>query len=288
MISPACNHILRPDKILEHVDYLARPYLACGFPRRFGEALQMYERATVAIAALEVAVKDRDCRINGVPTSASKHIWSDFRRRVENACREAILRSLQWDSQTGEPRRLPREARRLFSRVSIKEGEAFARALRLREADWAKRPYKEHLRWDAQGERTRIPGEEQLQGILWPRSSKRLADLRSFLDATRSENETTGVRRVNERCGGASAEEASMLPYLLATRPYTAQEVALYHPRECVFQSQKASLERWGACTPMRSGEHGVRAPRKMMAATTRRRRHERRPMGRSLDPCGK
>jgi hypothetical protein len=59
----------------------------------------------------------------------------------------------------------------------------------------------------------------------------------------------TGVRRVHPRCEHQNEGDASLLPYLLATRPYTAQEVALFCPTECVFQPRQAALERWGAYT---------------------------------------
>jgi hypothetical protein len=246
----ACSHILRPDKILEHVDYLARLISLAVSLADWRPALRMYERATSAIKTLDATVDGGKCLINGVPTLAKDQVWSEFGRWVANACREAILRSLPWDSRTGEPRRLSREARKLFVQVGIEEREVFERALRLREADWGKRPYKEHLRWDAQYDRARIPGEEDLAEILSQRSDERFRDLRHFLNVTRDEDETTGVRRVHQRCAReGAAEAASMLPYVLATRPYTAQEVALYRPSECVFQPREAALERWGAYT---------------------------------------
>lgn len=245
----ACGHILRPDKILEHVDYLARLISLAVSLADWGHALRMYQRATGAIEALESAVKGKTCRINGVGTTASDQVWSGFRQWVANACREAILRSLPWDSRVGESYRLTREARKVLRLVGVDPGEAVERALRLREADLAKRSYKEHLRWDAQDERARIPGEEELPQVLSQRSDERYQDLYRFLHSTRGEEEMTGVRRVNPRCEHDNGEDVSLLPYLLATRPYTAQEVALYCPRECVFQPRGAALERWGAYT---------------------------------------
>ncbi|MDP2323151.1 MAG: hypothetical protein Q8N51_03880, partial [Gammaproteobacteria bacterium] len=263
----ACSHILRPDKILEHVDYLARLISLAVSLADWRHALRMYERATSAIKTLKDTVNSGKCLINGVPTLAKDEVWSDFRRWVENACREATLRSLPWDSRTGEPRRLSREARKLLSQFAVEERDVFERALRLREADWGKRPYKEHLRWDALHDRAPIPGEEGLPEILLQRSADRIEDLRRFLNLTRGQDETTGVRRVHERCvrNGQAEVETSLLPYVLATRPYTAQEVALYRPSECVFQPREAALERWGAYT--RSVRGTWRLPREESSA---------------------
>ena len=245
----ACSHILRPDKILEHVDYLARLISLAVSLADWTHALRMYQRAASAIETLDAAVNGGTCSINGEEAPASAKVWANFRRWVGNACQEAILRSLPWDSQTGEPRRLTRGARQLLSQVGITEGEAVERALRLRESDWGKRAYKDHLRLDAEEERVQIPGEADLQEILSERSDgRRFADLRRFLDSTREEEKTTGVRRVHWRCAReGAAEAASILPFVLATRPYTPQEVALYLPGECVFQPRRAALERWGA-----------------------------------------
>lgn len=249
----ACSHILRPDKILEQIDYLARLISLAVSLADWTYAHRMYQEAVRALDKLEAAVGDGPCQLNGEAVTASPRLWMAFRTWVENACREAILRSIPWDSRTGQPRRLPREADRLFSLVGIHEdkAEVFRKALDLRESDWGKRAYKDHVRLDAAEERRRVEGEGNLiERLLDPTDRRRLADLRAFLDATRTEEPTTGVRRVNARCEGVdAADSASLLPYILATRPYTAQEVALYRPSECVFGPRAQAFEKWGAYT---------------------------------------
>lgn len=247
----ASSHILRPDKILEHVDYLARLISLAVSLADWTQALEMYDRAISSIATLKAAVAGGPCVVNGEKASGSDEIWASFGAWVTNACREAIVKALPWDSQTGEPHRFTRATRQLLAKVGIPEAEACERALTLRESDWGKRPYKDHLRWDAQDVRSPVPGEEDLAEILAQRSEAgRFAELERFLVSTWGEEKTTGVRRVNARCAPEGTEPAgSRLPYVLATRPYTPQEVALYCPAECVFLPQSAALERWGAYT---------------------------------------
>lgn len=247
----AGSHILRPDKILEHVDYLARLISLAVSLGDWTQALEMHERAVASIATLKTAVAGGMCQINGEEAQASNQIWGSFQRWVKNACREAILKALPWDSNTGEACHFTRSARQLFARLDIPEGEAAKLAIMLRESDWGKRPYKEHLRWDAQDERAPIAGEEDLAEILVQRSEVgRFRELERFLVSTWHEEKTTGVRRVNARCAQAGTPASgSRLPYLLATRPYTPQEIALYCPGECVFGPRNTALKRWGAYT---------------------------------------
>lgn len=247
----ASSHILRPDKILEHVDYLARLISLAVSLADWTQAREMYDQAIRAIATLKAAVAGGACLINGERASASDAVWSNFGDWVQNACREAVLKALPWNSQTGDPRPFTRDARLLLAKVGVPEGEAAYRALALRESDWAKRPYKDHLRWDAKEERAAIPGEDNLADILSERSELgRFTELERFLAATRDEDKATGVRRVNVRCAASGVDViSSRLPYMLATRPYTPQEIALYRPGECVFGPQRAALARWGAYT---------------------------------------
>ncbi|MBJ7408695.1 MAG: hypothetical protein JHD07_37585, partial [Bradyrhizobium sp.] len=249
----ACSHILRPDKILEQIDYLDRLISLAVSLADWQHAHRMYQRALNAIEQLEAVVGGGECRLNGQSVAATPQLWNDFRTWVANACREAVLRSLPWDGDTGKPRRLPREAERLFSLIGMPEKNAEVRsaALSLRETDWAKQSYKEHLRWDANSQRPAIEGEaEFLQMLEDEGDRRRLADLRAFIEGTQGEDPTTGLRRVNRRLGETRAGALpSLLPYLLATRPYTAQEVALYRPGECVFGPRERAFERWGAYT---------------------------------------
>jgi hypothetical protein len=105
----------------------------------------------------------------------------------------------------------------------------FQKVRELRETDWAKRPYREHLRLDADRERPAVEGESML-----PELFRHHEKLFEFLERSRDREPTTGVWRVNARALEASVQDSSMLPYILATRPYSAQDIALYRPLECV------------------------------------------------------
>jgi hypothetical protein len=258
----ACGHILRPDKLLEQIDYLPRLISLAVSLADWADAKRMYNQALSALEKLEAVVGDGACRVNGEEILASPGVWSNLRKWVGNACREAILRSIPWDSRKGDPRPIPRAADRLFALVGISEDreQVFRLALDLRESDLAKRTYKHHLRLDAKRERPRIEGEfnpiEWLSD--WP-DGRRLIDLQTFLASTRGEDPATGIRRVHARCdSNEEVNSYSLLPYVLATRPYTAQEVALYKPDECVFGDRERAFERWGAYTrALRGAWHG-------------------------------
>lgn len=227
----ACAHILRPDKILEHVDGLARLISLAVSLADWSDALKMYRNATQALTKLETRLKSPCCKVNGQEQRLTDRIWQGLREWVQGACREALLRSYPY-----EPRRtlrLSRAARDLLRELNVIIGpEALMVLVReLREADWAKRPYREHLRLDAVRERPVIEGEAGLPALF-----KHHEKLLEFLDGSRREEPNRGVHRVHPLVVQTGFDiEPSLLPYILATRPYSPQDIALYRPEECVF-----------------------------------------------------
>lgn len=229
-------HILRPDKILEHLDGLARLISLAVSLADWSDAAKMHRSATQAIAKLQSELKKSEpkrhiCKINGQERSLDEWIWASLTEWVQYTCGEAVLRSIQYDPN--RPLRLPGEARDLIAKLGIThQPDVLLRTVReLREADWAKRPYREHLRLDADRERPEIEGEHLL-----PELFRHHAKLSEFLDRSRDREPTTGVCRVNPLAlKPEPALPASKLPYILATRPYSAQDIALYLPKECVF-----------------------------------------------------
>ncbi len=233
----ACAHILRPDKILEHVDGLARLISLAVSLADWPYALKMYQNATEALTKLQNEPRIIYCKVNGKKQRLTDRVWTGLREWVEGACREAVLRSIPYD-----PRRRPRLSRAahdLLAELGIDHGpDMLLNIVReLREADLAKRPYREHLRLDGDRERPAIEGEIQLPDLF-----KHYARLSEFLERTRHEEPTLGVRRVNPLALKPEPQSnPSMLPYILATRPYSAQDIALYRPEECVFGKGEVS-----------------------------------------------
>jgi hypothetical protein len=227
----ACAHILRPDRILEHIDGLARLISLAVSLADWSDAAKMHRNATQALARLQSELQSRVCKINGQTRRLNERVWAGLAEWVEGACGEAVLRSIQYDPR--RPLRLPRAARDFLAELGITHGPDVLLQIvcELRETDWAKRPYREHLRLDADRERPAIEGEHLL-----PELFRHHAKLSEFLDRSHVREPTTGVWRVNPLALEAEPTlPASMLPYVLATRPYSAQEIALYRPDECVF-----------------------------------------------------
>jgi hypothetical protein len=227
----ACAHILRPDKILEHVDGLARLISLAVSLADWSDASKMYRNATQALTKLEIQLRSQHCKVNGQKQKLTDRIWTGLREWVQGACREAVLRSIPYEPR--HPLRLSRAARDLLAELGIiHSSDALLDVVReLREADWAKRPYREHLRVDADRERPAIEGETLLPGVF-----KHYEKLLEFLEGSRRDEPMRGVRRVNPLALKVEPRsKQSMLPYILATRPYSAQDIALYRSDECVF-----------------------------------------------------
>ena len=227
----ACAHILRADKILEHVDGLARLISLAVSLADWSDALKMYRNAAQALTKLENQLLSPHCKVNGQEQQLTDRIWTGLREWVQGACREALLRSIPFVPR--RPLRLSRAARDLLSELDIVlSADALLNIVReLREADWAKRPYREHLRLDADRERPAIEGETVLPVVF-----KHHEKLFEFLEGSRRDEPMGDVHRINSLALDAeSRSKPSMLPYILATRPYSAQEIALYRADECVF-----------------------------------------------------
>lgn len=227
----ACAHILRPDKILEHIDGLARLISLAVSLVDWSDAWKMYRNATQALTKLEAELGTGTCKVNGQERRLTSRIWEQLREWVRCACREAVLRSIPY--QPTRQLRLPRAASDFLSelKVTLSSDALFELVRELREADWAKKPYREHLRLDADRERPSTEGEKLLAEVFQHHTK-----LSEFLESSRCDEPTPGVRRVNPLALQAEPHsKPSMLPYILATRPYSAQDIALYRPNECVF-----------------------------------------------------
>ncbi|MER9296719.1 hypothetical protein NKI38_09500 [Mesorhizobium sp. M0621] len=243
----ACAHILRPDKILEHVDGLARLMSLAVSLDDWSGAAKLYRTATNALATLQSKLQKSkfqpgQCKINGQTRRLSSRIWGGLTDWVQGACGEAVLRSVPYDQR--RLLRLPRAARDLLADLGIMHRpEALFQTVReLRETDWAKRPYREHLRLDADRERPAIEGEYLLPDLFHHHEK-----LSEFLGRSRRPERKAGVWRVNPGAlESAPVQAASMLPYILATRPYSAQDIALYRPEECVFgDGEMPAAQAW-------------------------------------------
>jgi hypothetical protein len=250
----ARNHILRPDKILDHLDYLPRLLSLAVALNDWAEARRLIDSTLGAITELQTKSNSSIVKVNGVNTKSHTDVlWRGLLQTTKALAFDSILRSLRWSSSTGKMRRLNETALAVCEMVGLtKEEEVIAsRALDLRESDWAKTAYKDHLRRNAIRQRPAIEHEHRLLGLYLHET-----DLREFLAKSLLAGQRTGAPRVPTRCVNANGEvgASSLLPYLCPTRPYTSQEVSLFLPEVCVFDGE--------ANVPVRAWARYVRAVR--------------------------
>lgn len=250
----AHNHILRPDKILDHLDYLPRLLSLAVALNDWPYARRLIDSTFLAIDTLQTGVETKTVKINGCKASKrTQHLWDGLRATTEALAQDAVLRALRWDNRSSELGHLDDTALAVCARVGLGDEAAAiaARALALREADWANTAYKDHLRRHAKRQRPAIEQEDLLHD-LYPHE----AALREFLHNSTTGGEGVCAPRVSRRCAKASkdAVEWSLLPYLFPTRAYTTQQVSLFLPRECVFDKAES--------VPARAWARYVRAMR--------------------------
>jgi hypothetical protein len=233
----AHSHILRPDKILDHLDYLPRLLSLAVALMDWADARRLIEATLAAITKLWASSLSSAVKVNGFEAKLdAAALWDGLLQTTKDLARDAIFRSLRWSSGTGEMRQLGETALAVCEMVGLaKDVELIAnQALELRESDWAKTAYKDHLRRNASRQRPAIEQEHLLYNLYLHKP-----DLQDFLNKSLRAETDTGASRVHSRCknadGNAVDPNPSLLPYLLPTRPYTSQEVSLFLPEECVF-----------------------------------------------------
>lgn len=239
----AHEHVIRADKVLEQIDHLPR---LLSFAVSLGDwtpARRVYQETIAAIFKLEKATGNARMRINGIEAGAvPSNVWDDTRDQVRRFFREALIRAYPVSS----PRPRARAFVSLLNDLGLTAEELVECARQAREADWARTPYREHLRTDAVGQ----PEERPNEALLAERYPH-VAYLRQFLERTQSKTEGATPRRVAPMTVAAADDAAprSILPFLFPTRPYTPEEIALYLPDECVFDESVAAAHAWANYT---------------------------------------
>lgn len=239
----AHSHILRPDRILDHLDYLPRLLSLTVALMDWTEAQKLVNASILAIKTLENELSQGTIRLNGLDTKeGGSEIWSELQRSVIASASEAVVRSLRWSQTDGTMRPLNETALKLCELLGIGSSyeEIAQESLRLRESDWAKIPYKDHLRRDATRQRPLLNKEELLYGMY-----SHEKDLRDFLQKSNHPQTGSGGVRVNRRCFISQDNlNFSYVPFLFPTRAYTAQEISLFLPDACVFGSEGQNPSR--------------------------------------------
>lgn len=246
----ALSHILRPDKIFDHLDYLPRLLSLAVALKDWSHAKRLFDAAITSLIEVEKATEMRCVRVNGHDTAQDKILWTEWdsvREGVRKSAADAISRSLRWGKLGGGMQPLPEVALKLCGAVGLAgtEEDLEAVSLAIRETDWAKTAYKDHLRRDAIRQRPFVSDEASLADCY-----DRLGDLTDFLQRSIGSDDLStyrvhplAVKWVTE--GGT----ASLMPYLFPTRPYSTEEVSLILPHDCVFLGKggdkKVSARNW-------------------------------------------
>jgi hypothetical protein len=241
----AHNHVLRPDKILEHIDYLPRLLSLAVALMDWPHARRLVDGAIAAIKRLEQRTESGKVKLNGFDTDgATPEVWAQLRASINESAADAIARSLRWSRSGGGMLPLPDTATRLCELIGLGADmeEVKHLSLLLRESDWAKTPYKDHIRRNALRQRPAIENEALLHGLYTHEK-----DLREFLNFSTKSDAVLAASRVGPNCVPQEGREIpSLLPYLLPTRPYTTQEVSLYLPGMCIFgDNDQQTARNW-------------------------------------------
>lgn len=247
----AKDHILRPERLLDHMDYLPRLLGLAVACEDWAGACGLIEETSGAVAALqEVCVNGSNgVRVNGYQVSrAIEEVWNHFRESLASLLRDAVLRA--WPlAKAPEGDRPPEEAdgrsrllgvlQRKFPMPVAQIDDALdaldpwdtaARQIRgLAWSDLARRPLKELWR------EHRLPGAD----IQWS------DDLGEVAGSLAEDDDDLGVirgflerfeRRKDLPCSsspGAVQRPATLRPFLFPTRPLSLREIAEWDP-ECV------------------------------------------------------
>lgn len=239
----AHEHVIRADKVLEQIDHLPR---LLSFAVSIGDwvpARRVYQETITAIYKLEEETRAARMRINGSDADGvPPEVWRETRDQVQRFFREAFVRAYPISHAT--PR--ARAFLGLLRDLSLTAEELERLALQAREADWARIPYREHLRTDAAAQPVEKPDEASL-AARYPHVDY----LRQFLARTECKASGTPPHRVAPTAVTTADDSVprSILPFLFPTRPYTPEEIALYLPDECVFDEPVAAAHAWADYT---------------------------------------
>ncbi|MEK9211576.1 hypothetical protein [Sphingomonas sp. 2378] len=239
----AHEHVIRADKVLEQIDHLPR---LLSFAVSLGDwepARRVYKKTIAAIFKLQESTQAARMRINGIHAEAvPPKVWNDTREQVMRFFREALIRAYPISSTPPRARAFSA----LVKDLGLTVHELTLLAQQAREADWARIPYREHLRTDAVTQ----PAQQHNEALLAGRY-QHVDCLRQFLERTERNASGPPPRRVALRAIAAGHDPVprSILPFLFPTRPYTPEEIALYLPNECVFDEPVAAAHTWADYT---------------------------------------
>ena len=239
----AHEHVIRADKVLEQIDHLPRLLSFAVSLGDWAPARRVYRETIAAIFKLQESTQTARMRINGIYAAAvPPEVWNDTREQVTRFFREALIRAYPISSTPPRAKAFSG----LVKELGLTVHDLTRLAQQAREADWARIPYREHLRTDAIAQ----PARQHNEALLAERYPH-VDCLRQFLERTERNASGPPPRRVAPLAtpAGDDLVPRSILPFLFPTRPYTPEEIALYLPDECVFDEPVAAAHTWADYT---------------------------------------
>ena len=260
----ARDHVLRPECLLEHMDYLPRILGLAVASRDWAEALSLYDAAFDALRRVQTVCSKQHngLKLNGHHVAQdSESAWALVRSSFVQMAREAVLRAWPWG--TGPYGSLPEFTRgateKLMERLSMERFDHIAQVVRLCEADLGRTPLKEHrLLYGLPAEHGL--GHDSSAGVVSCFDADEIDVMRGFLGKAKAH------RRSPSRGGPLIDGEESLIPYLFPTRPFTPREIAEIDP-VCVGlgeDNERAWLE------PVEATEHWGKLVRALRGSWTR------------------
>jgi hypothetical protein len=261
----ARDHVLRPECLLEHMDYLPRLLGLAVASRDWPEALSLYDAARDALRTVQAACRgaDNGLKLNGHSVgSDSDAAWALVHSSFEQMTREAVLRAWPWvtGSRGSRPSSNSGAAEKLRERLSIDVDDLHARVVRLTESDLGRTPLKEHRRLYGLPAQDGLPHDAAPAVVSCFDADDEIAVMRDFLrKAKHHRSIPSGDSRLLDG-------EESLLPYLFPTRPFTPREIAEIDPR-CVGIAETNEKSTLAAVD---AAEHWAKLVRALRGSWTR------------------
>ncbi|MNS02529.1 hypothetical protein D3C72_338470 [compost metagenome] len=242
----ACNHVLRADRLLDHLDYLPRLLSFAVSLGDWRDANRLYDTSQKAIDRLMFV---KTGKINGMeigaPVATGQTHWGHLKEWVRVVSREATLIALPWNKERGHFDKLSPDAIKLLVNLeptwTIDDWQL--RGGQLRMADLAKTRYSHHLMWECGSEREATE-DEKLDPNYYTFYNYH-QELLKFLDMADTAIKQNAYRMGAQRRTNKPAQNRSLLPYIFPTRPTTPQEIASILPDDCIFGEPSVTINNW-------------------------------------------
>ncbi|WP_313145452.1 RNA-directed DNA polymerase [Stenotrophomonas sp.] len=218
----ARDHVLRPDALFEHFNYVPR---LVGFAISLGDWTDAEALVKVVVGSIDnIEQRSKATKkvgLNGVHRRATNKTWEGLRDSVEELLLDSLLKSLSPEILEGSS--LPHAARSLAREIlgSFGDSEEIAileAATRIARADLAKQPYKRLIKKSSTGSMLSslpVEGEEAMISALHEAGIIDRAVLSAFRAVVVEPGKQAGL-----------PSKTTAMPYIFPTRPLSVAEIS--------------------------------------------------------------